>query len=309
MADKKANRKQEEVLAEALRQESSKESSTPATAKAGKHSKKAIAEAEAKAQKQERKKSSKETEAEAKPKVVQKPRVIKYSKNQKAARALVEPTKLYEIKEALVLLPKLSKTKFDATAEVHVALSLDTKQADQNLRTSASLPAGSGKIVKIAVIANDKDSAAAKKSGADLTNTQDILTAIGKGKLDFDVLIATPEKMADLGRHAKVLGPKGLMPSPKSGTVTNNPAAIVEEIKKGRAEIKNDSSGIVHVPFGKLSFKTTDLENNLQAILGAIKANKPSGVKGTYIKSIYVTSSMSPSIKLDPEVAFKAYKK
>ncbi len=309
MADKKISKKLEDKSqAETLGQESNEKSSISVTAKAGKHSKKAIAEAEAKAKKQERKKSSKETKEEARPKIVQKPRVIKYSKNQKAARALVEPTKLYDIKEALELLPKLSKTKFDATAELHVALSLDTKQADQNLRTSASLPAGSGKNVKIAVIANDKDSSTAKKSGADLTNAQDILTAIGKGKFDFDVLIATPEKMADLGRHAKVLGPKGLMPSPKSGTVTNNPAAVVEEIKKGRAEIKNDSSGIVHVPFGKLSFKTTDLENNLRAILSAIKTNKPNGVKGTYIKSIYVTSSMSPSIKLDPEAAFKVYK-
>lgn len=278
------------------------------TAKAGKHSKKAIAEAEAKAQKQERKKTTKATEEEAKLKVVAKPRVIKYSKNQKAAKELVDTTKLYEIKEALELLPKLSKTKFDATAEVHVSLSIDTKQSEQNLRTSAALPAGSGKSVKVAVIASDKDADAAKKAGADSTNAQDILTAIGKGKLDFDVLVATPEKMADLGRHAKVLGPKGLMPSPKSGTVTNNPAAMVEEIKRGRAEIKNDSSGIVHVPFGKLSFKTADLENNLRAILSAIKTNKPNGVKGTYIKSIYVTSSMSPSIKLDPEAAYKTSK-
>lgn len=276
--------------------------------KAGKHSKKAIIEAEAKAKKEERKKITKNTEEEVKPKVIIKPRVIKYSKNQKAARELVNSNKLYELKEALELLPKLSKTKFDATAEVHVSLSIDTKQSEQNLRTSAALPAGSGKSVKVAVIASDKDSQAAKKAGADSTNAQDILAEIQKGKLDFDVLIATPEKMADLGRHAKVLGPKGLMPSPKSGTVTNNPAAMVEEIKRGRAEIKNDSSGIVHVPFGKLSFKTVDLENNLRAILSAIKTNKPNGVKGTYIKSIYVTSSMSPSIKLDPEAAFKATK-
>lgn len=276
--------------------------------KAGKHSKKAIIEAEAKAKKEERKKTTKNTEEEVKPKVIIKPRVIKYSKNQKAARELVNSNKLYELKEALELLPKLSKTKFDATAEVHVSLSIDTKQSEQNLRTSAALPAGSGKSVKVAVIASDKDSQAAKKAGADSTNAQDILTAIGKGKFDFDVLIATPEKMADLGRHAKVLGPKGLMPSPKSGTVTNNPAGMVEEIKRGRAEIKNDSSGIVHVPFGKLSFKSADLENNLRAILSAIKTNKPNGVKGTYIKSIYVTSSMSPSIKLDPEAAFKASK-
>ncbi|MBA3679262.1 50S ribosomal protein L1, partial [Candidatus Saccharibacteria bacterium] len=206
---------------------------------------------------------------------------------------------LYTVSEAVELLPKLSKTKFDATAEVHIVLDIDPKQSDQNLRTSAALPAGSGKTVKVAVITSDKEADAAKKAGADNTDAAAILADIAKGKLDFDVLIASPDKMSELGRHAKVLGPKGLMPSPKSGTVTNNPAAMVEEIKKGRAEIKNDPSGIVHVAFGKLSFKAADLEANLRAVLGAVRTNKPAGVKGIYVKTIYITSSMSPSIKLD----------
>lgn len=282
-----------------------KKSLTAATAKAGKHSKKALAEAEAKAKKQERKDKADDSKEVDKPKVVQKPRVKHYSKNQKDSRKLIDFDKQYTINEAIELLPRISKVKFDPTAEVHISLQLDTKQADQNLRTSAALPAGTGKKVRVVVITNDKEAEAAKKSGADSVDSESILSAIAKGKLDFDVLIASPDKMGELGKHAKVLGPKGLMPSPKSGTVTPTPSTVVEEIKKGRAEIKNDANGIVHVAFGKLSFKPKDLEANLRAVLQAVKSNKPSGVKGTYVKSIYVTSSMSPSIKLDTAEALK----
>lgn len=276
-------------------------------AKAGKRSKKVQEEEAQKVAKEIKKTETKEQEAEEaeKPKVIQKPRIIKYSKNQKAARELVEAGKLYTVSEAIALLPKLSKTKFDATAEVHISLGIDPKKSDENLRTSAALPAGSGKTVNVAVITSDAEAAKAKKAGADSSDADQLLTEIGKGKFNFDVLIASPDKMGDLGRHAKVLGPKGLMPSPKNGTVTNNPAAMVEEIKKGRAEIKNDAQGIVHTAFGKLSFKPSDLEANLRAVLNAVKANKPAGAKGIYIKSIYLTSSMSPSVKLDPTEAFK----
>lgn len=284
-------------------QEEGKKSS--GTTKAGKHSKKAMAEEEVKAQKEERKKKVVEEEAEEKPKVIQKPRIKRYSKNQKSSRELIDVDKLYGITEAIELLPKISKVKFDPTAEVHISLQLDTKQADQNIRTSAALPAGTGKKVRVAVIASDKEAEAAKKAGADSVDSEAILSSIAKGKLDFDVLVASPDKMGELGKHAKVLGPKGLMPSPKSGTVTPTPSTVVEEIKKGRAEIKNDANGIVHVAFGKLSFKPKDLETNLIAVIKAVKSNKPSGVKGTYIKSIYVTSSMSPSIKLDIAEALK----
>jgi large subunit ribosomal protein L1 len=276
-----------------------------ATTKAGKHSKKAIAEAEEKAKKEERKKKASNKEIEDKPKVVQKPRVKWYSKNQKSARELIDSEKLYTIADAIALLPKISKVKFDPTAEVHISLELDTKQADQNLRTSAVLPAGTGKNVRVAVITSDKEAEAAKKAGADNVDAEVILSEISKGKLDFDVLVASPDKMGELGKHAKILGPKGLMPSPKSGTVTPTPSVVVEEIKKGRAEIKNDANGIVHVAFGKLSFKPKDLETNLEAVIKAVKSNRPTGVKGTYIKSIYVTSSMSPSIKLDIAEALK----
>ena len=294
MAEEKKTKK-EEVVEELVEAKKSVEKTT----KAGKNSAKAKAEVAVKEEKKAKKANNNTDILEEKPKKVQKPRVIRYSKNQKAARELLEKGKLYTIKEAVALLPNLSKTKFDATAEVHVSLDIDPRQADQNLRTSVALPAGSGKTVKVAVVAGEKDSAAAKKAGADKTDSEQILSQLNKGKFDFDVLIATPEKMAELGKFAKVLGPKGLMPSPKSGTVTNTPASVVEEIKKGRAEIKNDAQGIVHSAFGKLSFKQEDLEKNLTAVLKSIKSNKPAGVKGVYVKSIFVTSTMSPSIKLD----------
>jgi len=307
IANATAEAKLEKLKQADLPANTTKTTETASTAKAGKKSSKSLEEIALKEAKQERK-DSKLVDAEEKPKQIQKPRVISYSKNQTAAREQVEAGKLYGIAEALELLPKLSKTKFDATAEVHISLGIDPKQSDQNLRVSAALPAGTGKTVKIAVITGDKDSELAKKAGADITNADEILADIAKGKLDFDVLIASPDKMTDLGRHAKVLGPKGLMPSPKSGTVTNNPVAMVEEIKKGRAEIKNDAQGIINVAFGKLSFSSKDLESNLRVILKAVSANKPSGVKGVFVKSVYLSSSMSPSIKLDSLEAFKPAK-
>lgn len=275
------------------------------TTKAGKHSKKSQQEAEASEQKQAKKAQAVEESQESTKKPVQKPRVIWRSKNQKAARELVELDKFYTVEEALALLPKLSKTKFDATAELHVVLDVDTKQADQNLRVSAALPAGTGKSVKVAVLADEKESAAAKAAGADQVDGDTLLQNLAKGKLDFDVLVATPAKMSELGKYAKVLGPKGLMPSPKNNTVTNNPAEIVAEIKKGRVEVKNDPAGIVHVAFGKLSFQPKDLESNLRAVIKAIRSNKPSGVKGTYVKSMYISATMSPSIPLDTAQALK----
>lgn len=279
-------------------------------AKSGKRSKKVQVEAAEKVAKEAKKVESKKDKVESseKPKAVQKPRVVKYSKNQKAARELVELEKLYTLSEAIDLLPKLSRVKFDATAELHATLNIDPKQADQMVRTSASLPAGTGKSVRVAVLAGDKDAAEAKKAGADISDAAELLGAIGKGKFDFDILVATPEKMAELGRHAKVLGPKGLMPSPKNGTVTPKPADVIAEIKKGRVELKNDPSGIVHVSFGKLSFASKDLLANAKAAIAALQNARPAGVKGVYMRSLYITSSMSPSIKLDITEAVKEAK-
>lgn len=277
------------------------------TTKAGKRSKKAqeeVAEAEAKENRKAGTKAKAVEETE-KPKVIQKPRVKKYSKIQKEVRALIEPDKLYTLSEAVELLPKISKVKFDATAELHVACNIDPKQADQQVRSSVALPAGTGKPVRIAVLADEKDAAAAKKAGADITNSEDLLAALGKEKFDFDVLVATPAKMAELGRYAKVLGPKGLMPSPKNNTVTANPAAAVEEIKKGQAELRADANGIVHVGFGKLSFKSADLLSNLKAVVAGLNQAKPAGVKGVFVRSMFVSATMSPSIKLDVNAAQK----
>jgi large subunit ribosomal protein L1 len=274
-----------------------------ALAKAGKRSKKAqeeAAEAEAKASRKAAKSDEALAKAESeKPKVVQKPRVKKYTKNQKLVRELIEPDKLYTLAEAVELLPKISKVKFDATAELHVACNIDPKQADQQVRSSVALPAGTGKAVRVAVLADEKDASAAKKAGADITNSEDLLAALGKDKFDFDVLVATPAMMAELGRYAKVLGPKGLMPSPKNNTVTADPAAAVEEIKKGQAELRADANGIVHVGFGKLSFNSADLLSNLKAVVAGLNQAKPSGVKGVFVRSMYVGATMSPSIKLD----------
>lgn len=276
------------------------------TTKAGKHSKKALEEEAEKAAKEDRKKKASSKEAsEDKPKVVQKPRVKKFTKAQKDAYKLLEKDRLYGLKEALELLPKISKVKFDPSAELHVTLNIDPRQADQMVRSSVALPAGTGKAVKVAVVAGDKDAAEAKKAGADSTDAAQLLDEISKGKFNFDVLIATPDQMPTLGRHAKVLGPKGLMPSPKSGTVTAKPAEAVTEIKKGRAELKNDPSGIVHVTFGKLSFKPSDLLANAKVTIAGLSQAKPTGVKGTFIRSMYISSSMSPSIKLDPNEAIK----
>lgn len=273
------------------------------TAKAGKRSAKAQAEATAK----EAKEVKKEVKDEVK-KVKQKPRVKKYSKNQKAARELIEPGRQYGLKEAVELLPKLSKVKFDATAELHVTLNIDPRQADQMVRTNSILPAGTGKSVKVAVIAAEKDAKAAQSAGADMVDADSIIKEIAKEKFNFDVLIATPEKMGELGKLAKVLGPKGLMPSPKNGTVTAEPAKAVEEFKKGKVEIKNDANGVVHVAFGKLSFKNEDLYANAKAVVKALTSSKPSGVKGVFIKNMFISSSMSPSIKIDQLEASKEAK-
>lgn len=283
---------------------------TEVLAKAGKRSKK-VQEAEAEKVAKEAKKTEVKAKATAeadKPKPVQKPHVVWYSKNQKAARELIEKDKLYTLAEAVELLPKLSKVKFDATAELHATLNIDPKQADQMVRAAAALPAGTGKTVRVAVLANDKDAAEAKKAGADISDAAELISAISKGKFDFDILVATPDKMPELGRYAKTLGPKGLMPSPKSNTVTAKPAEVIAEIKKGRVELKNDANGIVHASFGKLSFTTKDLLANLKSILAALQNARPSGVKGVYIKSLFVTSSMSPSIKLDVTEAIKEAK-
>lgn len=271
------------------------------TAKAGKRSAKALKEAEEKEAKEARKAGAHTEEAESKPKVVQKPartRLERQGKRFKKAVEAVDKTKEYSLKEAIELAQKTSTVKFDATVEMHINLGVDPKHADQNIRGTVVLPAGTGKSVKVAVFADVDDVKKAKEAGADIAAGDEFLQQLDKGVIDFDVLIATPKQMAKLGKYAKVLGPKGLMPNPKSGTVATDVAKAVKEAKGGKVEYRVDSTGIVHLGIGKVSFAASDLLQNAQAIVSAIRGAKPASIKGNYVLAAYITSSMGPSIKL-----------
>jgi len=217
---------------------------------------------------------------------------------------LVDSSKLYSIKEAASLIKQTAKAKFDESVEVHVRLGIDPKKSDQIVRGTVSLPNGIGKTRKVVVIAKGEKQAEAQKAGADESGSVDIIEKISKGWLDFDVLVATPDCMKDLSKVAKILGPKGLMPNPKSGTVTFEVGQAVTELKKGRVEYKNDSFGIIHCAVGKASFEETKIAENIKALLEAIQKAKPSVSKGQYIKSISVSSTMGPGIYIDNNQKF-----
>lgn len=207
--------------------------------------------------------------------------------------------RLYEPREAILLLKKLSTAKFIETAEVHIVLGLQPKHANQQLRAIVILPKGIGKNVRIAVIAKGEKVAEATSAGADIVGSEELIDTITKGYLDFDKLIATPDVMPLIGKLGRILGPRGLMPSPKAGTVTNNLASAIFDFKRGKLEYKIDRTGIVHLPFGKMSFSADDLIINLVAIKESINKNQPSGSKGRYWKSVHLSSTMGPSVSLD----------
>lgn len=269
-------------------------------AKAGKRSVKAIKESEEKVAKEEQKAKTSDEEVVhvAKAAPTARTHAERAGKKYREAFAKVEANKEYTMREALELATQTSTTKFDSSVELHVRLSVDPRQADQNIRDSIVLPEGTGKTVRVAVFADVEDVAIAKKAGADIAGAEDFLQQLDKGVINFDVLIATPLMMAKLGKYARVLGPKGLMPNPKSGTVTKDVAKAVNEAKAGRIEFRVDSTGIVHVAVGKVSFGTARLSKNTSALMASLKNAKPSSVKGTYVKSIFVTTSMGPSIKV-----------
>ncbi len=269
------------------------------TAKAGKRSAKGLEEAEAKAEKIEHQKhrTEEEAEAEAKPKAPVKPtrsRLERRSKGYRKAAELVEKGKVYGLAEALELATKTSRVKFDASVELHVNLSVDPRQADQNIRANLILPQGTGKTVRVAVFADDK------VDGADVAGVEEITKQLEKGEINFDTLIATPANMPKLGKYARLLGPRGLMPNPKSGTVTTDVQKAVAEAKAGRVEYRVDSTGIVHLAVGKVSFGGTKLMENASAVMASIKGAKPPSVKGNYVKAIHITTTMGPSITVNP---------
>jgi large subunit ribosomal protein L1 len=203
------------------------------------------------------------------------------------------------LEEAITSLQETGTTKFIESVELHANLNIDPKYADQQLRTTVTLPNGIGKQTRIAVLTNEENFDEAKSAGADIVGNDDLIEEINKGNLNFELLIATPNMMPKLAKLGRVLGPKGLMPSPKSGTVTSTLETTLTEFKKGKFEYKADKTGIVHVNFGKTDFTSNQLVENLQALFKSIELNRPSGVKGKYFKSLFICTSMGPSIKLD----------
>jgi len=223
----------------------------------------------------------------------------KYGKKYKSASELLKGKFASSLNEAVKLLKETGSTKFDGTAEIHFNLGIDPKQADQVIRTTVILPHGTGKKLKIAAVVHDDKVSTAKAAGATAAGLEDLIAEFESGKFDYDVIVATPDVMKNLGKVAKNLGQKGLMPNPKSGTVTPDIEKAIEELSRGRIELRNDKEGNVHSVFGKVSFKEDELENNLKTLLQALRENKPSGVKGTFINSITVCSTMGPGIKMD----------
>ncbi len=218
----------------------------------------------------------------------------------KDLRTKVDKTKVYTLDEALRLVKETSNVKFDASVEVHVRLGINTKKSDQQIRSTVSLPSGSGKTKRVAAFVGPNDEKMAKEAGADrVLGEEDIKTLKDGAKIDFDVAVATPEMMPKLAMAAKILGPKGLMPNPKTETVGTDIKKMVESLKKGKLAFKNDEGGNVHVAIGKVSFNENALKENYTAFMDVLKKIKPSSSKGIYIKQVYLTTSMGPSIKME----------
>ena len=207
--------------------------------------------------------------------------------------------RIYAPLEALSIIKENANAKFDETIEAHIRLGIDPKYTDQQLRTTVALPHGTGQSIKIAVITSGENVSKAKAAGADLFGEEDLVESINKGNMEFDLLIATPDMMPKVAKLGRVLGPRGLMPNPKAGTVTNDIGNAIKEFKAGNLEFRADKAGIVHVRFGKASFTKEALFDNLKTLQESIDKNKPSGAKGKYWKTFYVTSTMGPSVQLD----------
>lgn len=226
-----------------------------------------------------------------------------HGKKYEEAAKLVDSAKLYQPQEAIALLKKMNYVKFDPTVEVHMKLGVDPRHADQMVRGVAMLPAGTGKEVKVLVFAQGEKAAEAEAAGADFVGLDDLIKQIEGDWLGFDVAIATPDVMGKVGRLGKKLGPRGLMPSPKAGTITFDLAKTIRDVKAGRVEFKVDKTALLHIPAGKLSFSEEALLANLTSVMDAVVRARPSGAKGSYVKSVVLSSTMSPSIRLDVPTA------
>ena len=276
-------------------------------AKAGKRSEKSLKEAEEKAEKEARKEAgdttpqSDEAESHVKkgPRPIARPKLERRGKKYQDAAKKIEAGKHYSLADAMKLAAETSPVKFDASVEMHARLGVDPRQADQNIRTTVALPHGTGKTVRVAVFAPETDHTAATKAGADIAGDEEFLKQLDKGELNFDVLIATPQYMPKLGKYARALGPRGLMPNPKSGTVATDVAAAVKDAKTGKVEYRVDKQAIVHLSIGKVSFGADKLTDNARTFLDSLNAQKPSSLKGIYLKSLTVTTTMGPGIKIE----------
>ena len=224
---------------------------------------------------------------------------MKLSKNTKAAKAKVDVTKAYSVSEASALVKDASFAKFDETVELHIRLGVDPRQANQMVRGVASLPHGTGKSVRVLVLTSPAREKEAEEAGADFVGLDDYISKIEGGWTDVDVIICSPDVMAKVGRLGRILGPRGLMPNPKSGTVTMQIGKAVKEVKAGKIDFKVDKTGIIHVGVAKVSFSPDQIADNAKELLQVINKLKPSAAKGTYFKSVYMTSTMGPGVKLD----------
>jgi ribosomal protein L1 len=298
----------EAAIAGAAKDEASEEGQH--TAKAGKRSEKSLREAEEKAEKEARKEAgdtapqSEEAEANAKkgPKPVTRPLLERRGKNYRKVAELVEKDKVYSLAEALELAAKTNPSKFDASVELHVRLGVDPRQADQNIRATVSLPNGTGKTIRVAVFAPEADHAAAKRAGADVVGDEAFLKQLDKEELNFDILVATPQYMPKLGKYARLLGPRGLMPNPKSGTVATDVVKAVTDAKAGKVEYRVDKQAIVHLAVGKVSFGAEKLTENAKAFFDSLQSQKPSSLKGSFVKTISTSTTMGPGIEVENNI-------
>ncbi len=226
---------------------------------------------------------------------------MEHGKKYQEAVKLLEKDKLYTLDEAITLLKKTNYVKFDPTIELHFRLGIDPRHADQQVRSTTGLPHGTGKQVRILVFTQGEGETLARNAGADFVGSDDMIKQIEGGWVDFDIAIATPEQMAKVGRLGKVLGRRGLMPNPKSGTIAqpNDLPRVIQEVRRGKVEFRNDKTGLVHVGVGKLSFTEEQIKENVMSLIDGVIRNKPAGAKGIYVRSITLTSTMGPGIHLD----------